>query len=272
MILLKDIYVYPVKSLGGFRVDSWPIGVGGLQYDRHWMLIDEAGQFLSQRRLPKMALIKTAMTQESLALSAPGQSDLQIGLQQENGKIAEAEIWKDHCVVKEVAEQANQWLSDFLGFSCRLVFLLPEHLRQVDLNYARHGDLTSLSDGFPFLIIGEASLNQLNTHLIKDAEMLRFRPNLVVGNCEAYAEDSWRTIQIGDISFRLPKPCSRCSVPGINPHTAEISNEPLVTLNRLRRSGGKIYFGQNAIHDKIGSLKVGERVSILESGARQPPI
>jgi uncharacterized protein YcbX len=142
----------------------------------------------------------------------------------------------------------------------------------VDLNYANEVDRVAFADGFPFLIVSENSLNSLNSNLETPVEMARFRPNLVISGCDAYTEDSWREVQIGNIDFRLPKPCSRCSVPAINPKTADIGKEPLTTLNRLRKWQNKIYFGQNALHNQCGELKIGETVKVKIIGDKQPPI
>jgi uncharacterized protein YcbX len=130
----------------------------------------------------------------------------------------------------------------------------------------------SFSDGFPFLIASENSLNSLNQGLQTPIEMVRFRPNLVIRGCEAYAEDTWREITIGHIDFRLPKPCSRCAIPGINPQTAQHEKAPLTALSQRRKWQNKTYFGQNALHNQCGELKVGDELTITLSGEKQPPI
>ncbi len=230
------------------------------------MLIDEQGQFLSQRRLPKMALIQTRLTESELILSAPNFADLHLSLEPKDGAIISSTVWKDCCDARHVSNEADAWFSEVLQTPCTLVYLPPETKRGVDLKYANEADRVAFSDGFPFLIISENSLNSLNSQLENPVEMARFRPNLVISGCEAYAEDFWREIQIGNIDFRLPKPCSRCSVPAINPNTAEVGKEPLTTLNRLRKANGKIYFGQNALHNSCGVLKIGDAVSVKRSG------
>lgn len=265
-MVLSDIYIYPVKSLAGIRVENWEVVETGLKYDRQWMLIDQQGQFLSQRRLPKMALIQTRLTESELILSAPDFADLHLSLEPKDGAIISSTVWKDCCDARHVSNDADAWFSDVLQMPCTLVYLPTETKRGVDLNYANEADQVAFSDGFPFLIVSENSLNSLNAQLEIPVEMARFRPNLVISGCEAYAEDFWREIQIGNIDFRLPKPCSRCSVPAINPNTAEVGKEPLTTLNRLRKANGKIYFGQNALHNSCGVLKIGEAVSVKRSG------
>lgn len=272
MPILSQIYVYPVKSLAGFRVEQWPVDKTGLRYDRKWMLVDVEGQFLSQRRLPKMALIKTRIADNRLCLDAPGQTGIALPLQSDDGDDVAVEIWKDRCVAKTTSPRADEWLSRFLDHPCRLVYHPDDRIRKVDPDYAADSDQTAFSDGFPFLIVSEASLQALNQAMNLDLDMVRFRPNLVVADCESYAEDRWRQISINEISFRLPKPCSRCSVPTIDPETAQTGKEPLTTLSRLRLWQNKVYFGQNALHDGSGVLTVGSQVRINKTGENQPPL
>jgi uncharacterized protein len=269
---LSAITLYPVKSLAGISVNSWPVTKTGLQYDRKWMLIDHAGQFLSQRKLPQMALIKTALTGSHLILSASGMEDLSLPLTPADGDIINSTIWHDHCAARSTSQEADQWLSHFLNQDCRLVYQADEMIRPVDPDYGRHTDNVAFSDGFPFLIISENSLVSLNREMQLNLPMTRFRPNLVISGCPGYAEDSWREISIGTLDFRLPKPCSRCAIPTIDPETAQTGKEPLKTLNRTRRWQNNVYFGQNALHNQSGILTVGDTVLVKVTGPKQPPI
>ena len=271
-IILSDIYIYPVKSLSGIRLPSWEVVDTGFKYDRQWMLIDGDGQFLSQRRLPVMALLKTRLEANRLIISAPNTSDLQVPLEYKDGEKLNATVWHDVVETLAVSSEADAWFSSFLKLKCRLVYQPASSIRQVNQQYASPADRTALSDGFPFLLISANSLAALNQVMQLEMAMNRFRPNLVVSGCDGYAEDSWRQISIGGIGFRLPKPCSRCSVPTIEPETAETGKEPLTTLSRLRKWQNKVYFGQNALHDGSGLLSVGDTVQIHETGPRQPPI
>ena len=271
-IALSDIYIYPVKSLAGIRVSSWPVVATGLTYDRQWMLVDADLQFLSQRRLPKMALIKTKITDAKLLLSAPGMAELSLDLEPKAGNIVNSTIWHDQVDTIAVSTEADEWFSHFLSIECRLVYQPGTAIRPVNPDFAKPDDQTALSDGFPFLLISENSLVALNKAMQLDFSMARFRPNLVVSGCDSYAEDTWRAINIGSIGFRLPKPCSRCAVPTIDPESAETGKEPLTTLNRLRKWQNKVYFGQNALHDACGVLSVGDNVHIMLTGANQPPL
>lgn len=272
MPTLSQIYFYPVKSLAGIQVQNWPVDKNGLMHDRKWMLIDDQQQFLSQRRLPRMALIKPRIEEDRLILSAPGQRDLSIPLYPDKGDNIEVSIWRDKCVAKTVSEQANHWFSNFLKAKCQLVYQPSDRQRQVDQRYAQPSDQTAFSDGFPFLIVTESSLHALNTEMAEAVGISRFRPNLVIADCDAYAEDSWRRIRINDIEFRLPKPCARCAIPNIDPETAISGVEPLATLNRLRKWENQVYFGQNALHGSTGTLSAGDSVEILETGDNQPPL
>ena len=270
--ILSTINLYPVKSLAGISVTCWPVTKTGLQYDRKWMLIDNAGQFISQRQLPQMALIKTAFTKSHLILSASGMENLTLPLPQSDGETINSRIWNDQCEARSVSREADQWLSSFLNYGCRLVYQPDEIIRQVDPHYGRQADNVAFSDGFPFLIISENSLISLNQEMQLNLPMARFRPNLVISGCGAYAEDGWREISIGAIDFRLPKPCSRCVIPTIDPETAQTGKEPLRTLNRIRKWQNNVYFGQNALHNQCGTLTVGDAVHVKVTCAKQPPI
>ena len=270
--ILSDIFIYPVKSLAGIKVSNWQVNEKGLLHDRKWMLVDSDNQFLSQRRLPKMVLIKTQLTDCELILSTTTSDSISLPLYPDGGDECNITIWKDQCTAKTTTTVADQWLSDFLGIDCKLVYQPDEVIRPVDPNYATATDKVYFSDGFPFLIVSKASLNSLNQAMGLQLPIQRFRPNLVISNCESYAEDSWREITINGIGFRLPKPCSRCSVPTIDIETAQTNKEPLTTLNRLRKWNKHVYFGQNALHNTPGELSTGNTVVINQTGSRQPPL
>lgn len=272
MPILSQICVYPVKSLAGFPVTQWPVDRTGLRYDRKWMLVDNAGKFLSQRRLPAMALVRTGIAGGRLVVSAPGFPDLELDLDEAAGEELPIEIWADSYPAPTVDVRADDWFSQVLQFPCRLVYHSDQQMRQVDPDYALAGDETAFSDGFPFLLVSQASLLSLNAAMGLELTMARFRPNLVAADCGSYAEDVWRRIEINGIGFRLPKPCSRCGVTTVDPETALSGKEPLATLAKLRLWRQKVYFGQNALHDAQGVLSVGSPILIRETGPAQPPL
>ncbi len=262
---LSGLYVYPIKSMSGIPLEASDVDGRGLRYDRRWMLVDEDGWFISQRELPRMALIQVRIEPDRLVVDAPGMSSLELPLDPTTGKTIPARIWDDVVEASLVGEDADRWFGEFLGLRCSLVFLPDESVRPVDPDYGEAGDQVGLADGFPFLLISEASLADLNSRLEHPLPMNRFRPNLVSGGCEAFAEDGWRVVRIGPITFRVVKPCSRCAITTVDQTTAVAGKEPLRTLARFRKVGDKVLFGQNLIHDGTGTLHTDDPVEILQT-------
>lgn len=263
---LRAIYRYPVKSLRGESFDSLEVMRRGFACDREWMVVDPDGRFLTQRQQPRMSLVDATVTAAGeLRLRAPGMPALAIP-----GGAADylpVEVWGDRIEALAAGPDADAWLSRFLGIDCRLVRFADDRRRDVDPGYAHAGDEVGFADGFPFLLISQASLDDLNRRLESCDEpavpMTRFRPNLVVDGCEPYAEDAWRRIRIGDLTLRVVKACSRCIIPTIDPATARRGPEPLRTLMTYRRRDSKVYFGQNLVHDGPGELRTGMPVEVL---------
>jgi uncharacterized protein YcbX len=262
-LLLSGLYIYPVKSLAGIPLQQSVVDYCGLQHDRRWLIVDQEGEFLSQRRLPRMALIRQRIADKELILEASGSADLHLPLNQDTGDWLKVTIWGEKCLALHCGDVADAWLSKFLGQSCRLAFMPETHTRRVTPDYAGEADQTAFSDGYPLLLISESSLEELNHRLEEPVPMIRFRPNLVVKGCGPFAEDTWSRLRIGDLTMRVAKPCSRCIITTIDPLTAERGSEPLQTLSQFRRRGNKVYFGQNLLHDGTGQLAVGMSVEIL---------
>lgn len=254
-----------MKSLRGASADSLDVAVTGFSFDRHWMLVDSAGKFLTQRQLPSMVLIRAAVLDGQLKLTAPGMDEHLVSLASESSHSLTVRVWSDQCRAVAPDPAADRWLADFLGCDCRLVLLPGDSIRRVDAAYADTRDRVGFADGFPFLLISQASLDDLNRRMAEPLSMERFRPNLVVSGCVPYAEDNWRRIAIGGIEFRVVKPCSRCIIPTIDPETgARSGQEPLATLSAYRMQEKRVYFGQNLIHDGTGRLATGMEVEVLE--------
>lgn len=262
-LTLTEIHRYPVKSLRGQSFDALEIGPRGFDLDRQWMVIDSNGRFLTQRQLPRMSLIDASVdTDGALRLVAEGFGAIRVE-EGQYGRVP-ATVWNDTLDAVLVDPAADAWLSEFLSRPCRLVRFADDVTRQVDPAYARASDHTGFSDGFPFLLISQGSLDDLNSRLDHPVPMLRFRPNLVVDGCAAFAEDGWKLIRIGGVVFRVAKPCSRCAIPTIDPATGARGAEPLRTLAGYRRRDNQVFFGQNLLHDGPGRLEVGMTVEILE--------
>jgi hypothetical protein len=175
----------------------------------------------------------------------------------------EVPIWDDHCIALTVSREADKWLSKKLDTKCRLVFMPDTTKRQADEKYAESGDIVSFADGFPFLIIGQSSLDDLNSRLENPVPITNFRPNLVFTGAEDFAEDNWNDIKIGNLSFKVVKPCARCTITTVDQETAARSKEPLRTLAAYRRVGNDVLFGQNAICKETGEVRVGEEIEVL---------
>ncbi|OLY93344.1 hypothetical protein SAMN05444008_107149 [Cnuella takakiae] len=264
MLQVSALYIYPIKSLGGFAVDQALVTDRGLQHDRRWMLVDKAGNFLSQRSLPAMALLQTALTGGGIQVTHK-QSKAQILLPfvpQTNNTLA-VTVWDNRCIGIEVSPEASTWFSEQLALECRLVYMPDEAPIAVETAYAHNGEVTSFSDGYPFLLISQASLDDLNNRLEQPVPMNRFRPNIVVSGSEPYAEDGWQHFQINGLNFFGVKLCGRCVVTTINQDNLAMSKEPLKTLSTYRQAGNKIMFGQNLLHSGSGTIAVGQEVSIL---------
>ena len=262
--VLSQLNSYPLKSAGGISLANSNLDQRGLVHDRRWMVVDDSGQFMSQRTSPKMALINTEIDGQTLILNAPRMPELCLPLFPTAGESQEVEIWGDRCEAWTADPQVELWISEYLGKSCKIVFMPDHSKRPVDPDFTVEEKQVAFSDGFPFLLISEASLNELNSRLPESVAMKRFRPNLVVKDTEPYAEDSWKKIIIGECEFHVVKPCSRCILTTVDPETGEFSGkEPLRTLATYRKLNGKVMFGQNLIATKIGKLEVGMSVEII---------
>jgi uncharacterized protein len=262
-ILLSEIWTYPIKSLGGFKQETTECMHYGLKYDRKWMLIDGTNTFLTQREISDLAFFRTSLTNEGIHVSHPSDSSITIPFESKSKDFFEARVWEDTCIVQAVSDEIDTWFTDILGFPCRLVFVPDMYLRNVDADYNPWGKKTSLTDGFPILIISEASLADLNDRLEIPVPMNRFRPNLVVTGAEAYAEDQWLSVRIATLRIELVKLCGRCIVTTIDQDTAMKAKEPLKTLSKYRIKNSKVMFGKNAIPLDTGLLRVGDEIEIL---------
>jgi len=259
-VTLSGLYVYPIKSCAGISLDSADLSATGLRHDRRWMLVDETGEFMSQRTHPRMALISVSFSTDGLIVTAPNMPELEIPLQQENGTRIDVRVWGDTNRGALVGEEADRWFGEFLQFPCRLVNKPQDDPRLVDSLYASEGDQVGFADGFAFLLISEASLEDLNERLEEPLPVNRFRPNFVVRGCPPYAEDGWSRLRIGSVPFRVAEPCPRCAITTVDQNTGAPGKEPLRTLATYRKTELGAVFGRNLIHDALGTVRVGDLV------------
>ena len=263
---LSGLFLYPVKSCGGIGVTEWEVDRFGLRYDRRWMVTTPHGQFLTQREIPALATVRVRIAPPHLRLAAPGLPELVTALAPMGGRPIATKVWDDQVSVVAPDHKADDWFSLVVGQEVVLAYMPDEVVREVDPSYAPDGGRTGFADGFPFLVIGQASLADLNARLAAPLPMNRFRPNLVVTGSAPFAEDDWRYIKVGGIPMQVVKPCSRCVVTTTDQATGRReSDEPLRTLASFRRQDGKVMFGQNVVHYGSGSLRLGDAVTVEQS-------
>ncbi len=229
------------------------------------MLVDDGGLFLSQRRLPKVALLSPRFESDDIVVEAPGVSPLVLRSWSGEGDWISVRLWGDQLCLPHPNPKYSEWFSSYLGQSCRLVHLPQTVARGIEPPYNSAEWSVSLADGYPLLLVAQASLDLLNERLRVPVGMERFRPNLVIAGAAAHEEDSWRRLRIGSVELAVVKPCARCSVVLVDPRTGERGIEPLQTLARYRRKPQKVFFAQNALVTVPGLLRTGLPVEVLEA-------
>ena len=271
-VTVADVRIYPVKALRGYAVPASDVAIWGLEHDRRWMVVKPDGQFITQRELPAMARIDARATAEGLTLATETDTTNNEGLRVQapapEAERRQVRVWSDEVPALDAGPEAAAWLSAQLGLACGLVYLADPHARPVDPAYGQPDDRALFSDGFPVLLANTASLEALNAALPTRIGMTRFRPNIVMTGAPAWAEDRWRRIRIGEVVFRVAKPCARCAVTTVDQITGERpdKSEPLRTLGRIRRTADGVMFGQNLIPDGPGRVAVGDSIEVLEMG------
>lgn len=275
---VADIWRYPVKSCRGERVAGARVEPWGLAGDRRWMVVDEAGYAVTAREHPRLVLVTPQVTGgEHITLTSPDQPDLTVPVPSGADLVAVKvweKAWERVLMTAPADDKAGSWLTEIIGEPVRLVYLDDPTQRTTDPAYGQESDRVSFADGFPLLLTSEESLGELNQWIAggtKAAEgpvpMRRFRPNVVVAGAPAWAEDGWRRLRIGPVTFRNVKGCGRCVLTTIDPDTAAKGHEPLFALARHRRWDGKVWFGVNLVPDPpLGAavIRRGDRVEILE--------
>jgi uncharacterized protein len=261
---LSNIYIYPIKSLGGISLDSSFAEKRGLKYDRRYLLVDKTGVFLTQRQLPQMALLKLSFLENSFQVhDIKNNVKTIIPFKAESNEKIEVQIWKDKCSAIKVNHTINEWFSDALGINCSLVYMPDNERRFIEKKYIQDNHTVSFADAYPYLIIGQSSLDNLNSKLEIPVPINRFRPNLVFTGGNPFEEDSWKRFKIGTAHLQAVKPCARCIITTTDQQTAERGKEPLRTLSQYRKINEKVMFGMNVICDQEGMVKTGEKIELL---------
>ncbi len=263
-ITVSSLIYYPIKACRGVEADTSCVSRMGLDHDRRMMVVTSDGEFLTQREVPRLALVTPKLSNSTLELSAPNYESIQLGMQT-SGTPWLVNVWKSKGVhAIDQGKEAAGWFSDWLGTEVRLVHIADGYKRLVNESYAvNDDDHTGFADGYPILLASEEGLDDLNSHLESPVPMNRFRPNIVVKGCEPFEEDTWNRIRIGDVELAVVKPCARCVVTTIDKETLEKSKEPLKTLGKYRKHAFGAIFGQNVIPLNGGSIRLGMNVKVL---------
>lgn len=262
---ISNIYIYPIKSLAGISLSSCEVSDRGLLHDRRWMLVRPDGEFLTQRSVPIMAQLHVALLPEGLAvwhLHDPEQPFI-IPYAPQTTEYISTSVWGNPCEGQIVSTAADTWFSAQLQTPCRLIYMTAAIHRHVSEKRALNAEIVSYADGYPHLIIGQASLDLLNSKLEASLPMNRFRPNFVFTGGAAHDEDTWASFRIGKMIFHGVKDCVRCEMTTLNQETLERGKEPLRTLASYRRSGKGVIFGQNLLHEGSGTITVGDPIEVL---------
>ena len=267
---VSSLHTYPVKSGRVIDVSASPIDLLGLQYDRHWVIV-EKGRFISQRSHPQLARLIAIPSKDKLSLSFDGaQYDLNLGAPK---RMAEISVWKDDFQASIYQDPVNDWLSKHLGGEFELASM-DQAIRRRETDERAAPFNVSFADGYPILIATTASLQALNDYVREQGEaalpMSRFRPNIVIDGAQPWTEDSWKQIKIGDVLIDCVKPCTRCIMTTLDPMSGEsLGDISLKALTHLRHSADKrlkgVLFGTNAIALGTGHIKQGDKVEILET-------
>ncbi|MBV4412183.1 MOSC domain-containing protein [Enterobacteriaceae bacterium YMB-R22] len=266
MLSLNRVYIYPVKSLRGLRVSHAAAGISGLNFDRHFMLTNTDGTFITARQYPEMVLFTPVMLPDGLCLYAPDGSAANVRFTDFHLQEAPTEVWGNHFTARIAPADINRWLSGFFNHNIELRWIGPQPTRRIK----DHQQIPlGFADGFPYLLTSESSLRDLQKRCPAGVQMEQFRPNLVVTGAEAWDEDRWRVVRIGNVIFDVARPCSRCVLTTVNPQRGHKhgAGEPLATLQRFRTGeDGNINFGQNLIARNSGLVREGDRFEVLETG------
>ncbi len=261
---VSEIRIHPIKSTAAVRLDKAWVEEKGLACDRRFVIADTEGNFITARKEPRLILIETALTATGLVFTAPGQTPVAINYLHLPNRYQAVKVWNDTIEGQLCGPDLDQWFSNYLDRNCQLLFFGDKSSRQVRERETQVG----FADAYPLLLISRGSLQDLNRRCNSPVAMAQFRPNIVVDNCDAFAEDGWRRLRIGSVEFEVVSPCSRCVLTTVAPGSGQFhpTGEPLATLKKFRRGeDGNVYFGQNVVALNEGKIAVGDRVEVLET-------
>jgi uncharacterized protein len=266
--MLASLHIYPVKGCRAVDLDEAAVEPWGLAGDRRWLIVDADCQFMSQRKHPALArVVITPGPGADITVASDGYPSLRVAAPDDSAELLKVTVWRSTVLAAAAGPEADTWFSAYLGEPVRLVYLDDPTRRAVDPRYGAGGDTVSFADGYPLLLTSADSLDQLN-QWVSDAgqqpvPMNRFRPNVVATGYPPWDEDRWRRIRIGEVFFRVAKPCGRCVVTTTDQTTGERGSQPLTMLAARRRFGQNLVFGQNLIPDFPGRIRVGDPIEAI---------
>lgn len=266
MITIASLHIYPLKSGRGLSLDRVDLDHFGPRDDRRWMVIDPDGRFVTQREIPTLCQIGAVPSGNTVTLSAPTLEPLVLPRPEPASPTRRVSIWADETDGIDLGPTAAEWISQALGTSLRLAYIPDHALRRTDPEYDPIGARVSFADGFPILVIGEASLDDLNRRLDAPLPMNRFRPNVVVRGSAPFEEDRWRAFSAGGIRFEGLKLCARCPITTTDQDTGARGKEPLRSLAGFRKHTKGVMFGMNVAHRGTGTLRVGDQIIVEQTG------
>lgn len=255
--VVKEIYIYPIKSLAGISLQTAVAEEMGFENDRRWMLIDAQDQLITQREYPSMSQFYPQIDNGKISITFQDQKH-EFSINEHSDHIIETMVWDDRSEVVEVSAPTSKWFSERLGFECKLVKIIKLGDRKHESSKSKETYNVSLADGYPYLIVGSESLDLLNEKLDHKITVLRFRPNIVISTEIAHEEDDFHTFSIGKVQFKNIKACERCIMVNNDPQKGIVKKEPLKTLSKYRKVGNSVFFGTNIVSLNSGTINVGD--------------
>jgi len=263
ILRVEALFRYPLKSAAGEHCVSVALDRFGVVDDRRWMIVGPPGSPLTQRELPRLALLRARGGPSGLELRWEDGPAFEVEFPPPGAPREAVVIWGHRLILPRASAASATWLTDRLGTEASLLYMPDDVERPVNPRYAREGDRTALTDGYPLHLVGSGSMADLNSRLESDVGVERFRPNIYVRGSPPFEEDSWNEIRIGEVTFQVVKPCPRCAVTTVDPRSGVRGKEPLATLSTYRKTPDGVMFGQNVIHDSPGRIRVGDPVTVI---------
>jgi uncharacterized protein len=259
--IVKEIYIYPIKSLAGISCQQAFAEEMGFENDRRWMLVDAENQFITQREYPIMSQFYPQISDGKISIVFQDQKH-EFSVTEHLDIPIKVNVWDDKSEVVEVNKSTSEWFTKQLGFECKLVKIIKSGDRKHESSKLKETFNVSLADGYPYLLIGTESLDFLNEKLDDKITVLRFRPNIVISTQIAHEEDDLATFKIGEVQFKNVKPCGRCIMVNNDPQKGIVKKEPLKTLSKYRNFNNSVLFGTNIVSLNSGLIKVGDEIEL----------